>query len=152
MKSGRGVVIGYSSTHEKEIPDGSIRRRMELHRASPSRPQGIRTAENPQPPRDPRRHLLPPKEWLPVAPAPPRLSQVAHRLPLLQEMAHGRYLGEDQPGPPRTPTSSLEERSSAQRWRGGQPIGEEHRRRRRTARFRRGQEGEGQKASLARRH
>jgi hypothetical protein len=34
MKSGPRVVIRYSSTHEKEMPDGSIRRRMELHRAS----------------------------------------------------------------------------------------------------------------------
>ena len=34
MKSGSRVVFRYSSTHEKEIPDGSIRRRMELHPAS----------------------------------------------------------------------------------------------------------------------
>ena len=36
MKSGPGVVIRYSSTHEKALPDGSFRRRMELHRASRS--------------------------------------------------------------------------------------------------------------------
>jgi putative transposase len=38
--------------------------------------------------RDLERHLLHPKERLPVAPARARLPQVAHRLPLLQEMAH----------------------------------------------------------------
>src|ERR671912_2366408 len=38
-------------------------------------------------PRDRERRLLPPKERLPVAPAPARLPQVAHRLPLLQTMA-----------------------------------------------------------------
>jgi transposase len=32
MKSGPRRVFRYSSTHEKEIPNGSIRRRMELHR------------------------------------------------------------------------------------------------------------------------
>jgi len=34
MKSGRGAVIHYSSMHEKTLPDGFIRFRMELHRAS----------------------------------------------------------------------------------------------------------------------
>jgi len=32
MKSGPRRVFRYSSMHEKEIPNGSIRRRMELHR------------------------------------------------------------------------------------------------------------------------
>jgi transposase len=74
MKSGLGVVFRYSSTHEKEIPDGSIRRRMEIHRTPHARPQGIRTAQDPQPSRDPQRHLLPLKEWLPVvAPTTARL-------------------------------------------------------------------------------
>jgi hypothetical protein len=40
MKSGLGVVIDYSSTHENEIPDGPLRRRMELHRAPLARPTG----------------------------------------------------------------------------------------------------------------
>ena len=31
MESGPRVVFRYSSTHEKEIPDGPIRRRMELY-------------------------------------------------------------------------------------------------------------------------
>src|SRR5215211_8915933 len=103
MKSGLGVVFRYSSTHEKEIPDGPFRRRMELHRAPLARPRGTRTAENPQPSRDPKRRLLPPQKRLPVAPTAARLPQVAHRLLVLQEMAHRRYLGEDQPSSPRTP-------------------------------------------------
>src|SRR5215204_6100370 len=40
MKSGPRVVFRYSSTHEKEIPDEPLRRRMELHRASPAAPKG----------------------------------------------------------------------------------------------------------------
>src|SRR5215208_8521865 len=35
---------------------------------------------------------------------------MAHRLLVLQEMAYGRHLGEDQPSSPRTPTSALEAR------------------------------------------
>ena len=55
MKSGPRRVFRYSSTHEKALPDGSFRRRMELHRASPARPQRIRTAQDPQSSRDPER-------------------------------------------------------------------------------------------------
>src|SRR5687768_7748652 len=97
MKSGSRRVFRYSSTYEKDIPDGPIRCRMELHRAPPARPQRTRTAQDPRPSRDPERRLLPPKERLPVAPAPARLPQVAHRLLVLQEMAHRWHLGEDQP-------------------------------------------------------
>jgi Transposase DDE domain len=45
-----------------------------------------------------------------VAALTPRLPQVAHRLPLLQTMAHKRHLGEDQPCSPRTPQGSLKAR------------------------------------------
>ena len=85
MKSGSRRVFCYSSTHEKVLPDGFIRCRMELHRASLARTQGTWTPQDPQSPRDPKRRLLPPEERLPVAPAPPRLPQVAHRLPLLRK-------------------------------------------------------------------
>jgi putative transposase len=44
-----------------------------------------------------------------MAPASPRLSSMAHRLPLFQNLAHRRYLGKDQPGNPRTPEGSLEQ-------------------------------------------
>src|SRR5215207_4375561 len=111
MKSGPRVVFRYSSTHEKDIPDGSIRRRMELHTTPPARPQRTRTAENPQSSRDFERHLLPPKERLPVAPTSARLPQVAHRLLVLQKMAHRWYLGADQPSSPRTSQGALEARS-----------------------------------------
>src|SRR5215204_161898 len=100
MKSGSRRVFRYSSTHEKVLPDGFIRCRMELHRASFAHPHRTWTAEDPQSPRDPERRLLPPKERLPVATASARLPQVAHRLPLLQEMALRRYLGADQPRHP----------------------------------------------------
>src|SRR5215208_6060499 len=62
MKSGSRRVFRYSSTHEKVLPDGFIRCRMELHRVSFARPHRTWTAEDPQSPRDPERRLLPPKE------------------------------------------------------------------------------------------
>jgi hypothetical protein len=48
MKSGPRMVFHYSSRHEKTLPDGSIRRRVELLRASLARLQRIRTAQDPQ--------------------------------------------------------------------------------------------------------
>src|ERR671911_1139957 len=119
MKSGPRRVFRYSSRYEKALPDGSFRRRMELHRASPSRTQGTWTTQDPRSSRDPKRRILSPKEWLSVAPAPPRLPSMAHRLPLLlQTMAHRRYLGKDQPGHPRTVAGPPEEESPAKRGRG----------------------------------
>src|SRR5215213_2975691 len=88
MKKGRGVVFRYSSMHEKTLPNGSFRCRMELHRASLACYQGPWATADPQPPRDPRCHLLRPKKRLPVAHASSRLPSMAHRLPLLQKMAH----------------------------------------------------------------
>src|SRR3712207_5562809 len=52
---------------------------------------------------------------------------MAHRLSLFQNLADRRYLGEDQPGHPRTVAGSLEERSSPQCRRSGFPIGQEYR-------------------------
>src|SRR5215216_4620049 len=103
MKSGPRSVFRYSSTYEKALPDGSIRRRMEIHRTPHARPQRTRTAEDPQSSRDPQCRLLPPQERLPVAPTAARLPPMANRLLVLQEMAYRRYLGEDQPSSPRTP-------------------------------------------------
>src|SRR5215217_4139275 len=61
--------------------------------------------------------LLRPKKWLPVvASTSPRFSSMAHRLLLLQKMAHRWHLGKDQPGYPRTSARSLAEEPSAQRW------------------------------------
>ena len=112
MKSGSRVVIRYSSRYEKTLPDGPFRCRMELHRTPHARPQGTWPAEDPQPSRDPERRLLPPKERLPVvATHAPRLPQVVHRLPLLQEMAFRRHLGACQSSSARTPTGTLKARS-----------------------------------------
>ena len=70
MKSGPRRVFRYSSTHEKEIPDGPIRRRMELLKPHLPAPEGFGR---------PRTHSLReilnavfylPKKRLPVAPAP----------------------------------------------------------------------------------
>src|SRR5919112_3215463 len=150
MESGSRRVFRYSSTHEKTLPHGSIRRRMEPHRAPHARPQRTRTAQGPQSPRDPQRHLLPTEDRMPVvAAATPRLPSMANRLLVLQKMAYRRHLGEHQSSPPRTPTSALEARSSAQRGRGGLPVGEEHRGRRGGQGIRWGQEGQGTKASPA---
>src|SRR5215212_865091 len=126
MESGSRRVFRYSSTHEKEIPDGFIRCRMEIHRAPPASLQRARAAQDPQPSRDPQRRLLPAKERLPVAPTAPRLPQVAHRLLVFQEMATKRCLGEDQPGHPRAPQGPPEKGPSTQRG-GGLTIGEEYR-------------------------
>jgi hypothetical protein len=88
MKSGLGVVIHYSSMYEKTLPNGPFRCRMELHRTSLADTYRAWTTEDPQPPRDPRRHLLRIEKRMPVAPTPARLSSMAYRLPLLQKMAH----------------------------------------------------------------
>jgi hypothetical protein len=89
MKSGSRRVFRYSSMQEKALPNGPLRRRMEMHRASPARPQGTWTAKDPRSSRDRRRHLLPPEDRMPVAAlAPTTFLEMAHRLPLLQKMAH----------------------------------------------------------------
>jgi hypothetical protein len=61
---------------------------MVLHRASSARTQRAWSAEDPQSSRNPKRRLLRPKEWLPMAPASPRLPSMANCLSLLQTMAH----------------------------------------------------------------
>src|ERR671914_857301 len=74
MKSGSRMVFRYSSRYEKTLPDGSIRCRMELHRASHAASFRTWPTEDPQPPRDPRRYLLHLEKRLPVASTPARLS------------------------------------------------------------------------------
>ena len=46
MKSDPRKVFRYSSRYEKALLDGSFRCRMELHRASHARPQGIWTPQD----------------------------------------------------------------------------------------------------------
>src|SRR5215217_498677 len=94
MKSGRGRVFRYSSRYETALPDGSFRRRMELHRTSLAASQRIRTPQGPRSSRDPKRRLLRPQKRLPVTLTSSRLSSMAHHLPLFQKMAHRRYTWE----------------------------------------------------------
>ena len=147
MKNGSRRVFRYSSTHEKEIPDGSIRRRMELHEPHLPAPKGLGR---------PRTHSL--REIL---------NAVFY---LLKSGCQWRLLPHDFP---RWPTvyhyfrrwrmdgtwervnRALRERLrvhaseiSAQRGRGGQPVGEEYRGGRRRARLRRWQEGQGRKRHI----
>src|SRR5215218_83768 len=148
MESGSRVVFRYSNTHEKTLPYGSFRRRMETHSAPPASSHRIRTTQDPRSSRDPRRRLLPPENRMPVAALAPQLPQVAHRLLVLPQMAHRRYLGEDQPCSPRTLAGPPQTGSPAQRGCSGLPVGEEHRGGRRRERLRRGQEGQGAQAPL----
>src|SRR5215216_5694594 len=76
-----------------------------------------------------------------LAPIAARLSTLEDRTPLLQNLAYRRHMGEDarclaQAGA----RAAYGERSSAQCWRSGQSIGEDHRRGRRAAWIRRRQE------------
>ena len=149
MESGPRRVFRYSSTYETTLSDGSFRRRMEPHSAPSPRPRRAWTAQDPRPSRDPKRRLLRPQERLPVAPAPARLPQMAHRLLVLQEMAHRGHLGESQPCHPRAPQSPPEEGPPAERRRGGLSVGEKHRGGRGRTRLRWRQEGEGQSSAIS---
>jgi hypothetical protein len=82
MKSGSRMVFRGSSRYEKALPDGSFRCPMELHQAPSPRAQGPWTAEDPRSSRDRERRILRSQKRLPVAPASPPLSSMAHRLPL----------------------------------------------------------------------
>src|SRR5215217_7956348 len=97
--------------------------------------KGMDVQGSTQSPRDPRCHLLHLKKRLSVAAhASSRPSSMAHRLPLLQNLALGRYLGEYQ-------SSSLRERirvrlkrdPESQRGHSGFPVGEDYWGRRRGA-------------------
>jgi hypothetical protein len=88
MKKARLVVVRYSSMHEKTLPNGPFRCRMELHRTSHAASFRTWPTADPQPPRDPRGDLLHLEKRLPVASTPARLSSMAHCLLLLWKMAH----------------------------------------------------------------
>ena len=112
MKSGPRVVFRYSHTHEKEIPHGSFRRRMELHRASPPCPQRIRTAQDARASRDPQRCLLHPKKRLPVWRMLPTTFPCGPPSSTTSGVgAWSRHLGAGQSGHPRTPQGTPEARS-----------------------------------------
>jgi putative transposase len=124
MKIGLGVVIHYSSTHEKTLPDGSFRCRMELdaewNYIQPHLPA-------PKGHGRPRIHDLLARSSTPSSSTSLRAVGSGACSPttspggppsttLLQEMAHRRYRGVDQPGPPRTPARSSGKGPSTQRW------------------------------------
>jgi hypothetical protein len=75
--------------------------------------------------------------------------QQEDRLSLLQDLASGWHLGEDARRPTQACASAHGPRSRAERRGGGQPVGKDHRCGWHRARLRRGQEGQGQKASFA---
>src|SRR5215213_3804672 len=119
---------------------------MELPRTSPSRPQGYRTPQAAlRPalrPRDTRRRLLHRSRRLCLATAATRLPALEDRLPLLQDLAYRRHLGEDARRPAQTSEGAHKEEPAAQCGDSGWPVGEDHWRRRTTARLRWRQEGQ----------
>src|ERR687889_1321367 len=101
--------------HETNISNRPIRRRMGLPGTPPPRSQSYRTPSGIPLTRDPRRHLLRPKERLFVALACPRFPALAQRLPLLQAVPLGWDLGEDALSPLRAGESSPREEPPAER-------------------------------------
>src|SRR5215211_8843840 len=71
---------------------------------------------------DPKRRLLPFEEWLPVAHASRRVPSMVHRTSLLQSMASGRHLGEDQRHAAQKDTHKRRSRFPTERWHPRHPI------------------------------
>ena len=159
MKRGCWVVVSYSSTHEKTLPDGPLRPGMEVHRASHADSQGAWAAEDSQPSRGPKRNLLRPKKRLPVA----RL--LPHDFPRWPTVYYYYYFRqwriEKAPGKgstklyPRTSAGGRLNRnpqpSSAQASSWTEPVGQDHWSGRRRARLRRRGKRRSRAASLLRR-
>ncbi len=78
---------------EQEIPHGSVRRRMALHKPASARPHRTRTPQAALLAGYPRRRLLRPKERLPLAVAAEGLPILEDRLRLVQAVAYRRHLG-----------------------------------------------------------
>ena len=78
----------YAPEHEKELFDRPHRRRMGVHRATPSVSQQARTTEDPRYPRDPRRDLLlRPEKRLPLAATTEGFPPMGDCLLVVREMA-----------------------------------------------------------------
>jgi putative transposase len=91
--SAGNMMVAYALHHGKqEIPHRSVRRRMEVHPPTSARARQRRTSQAPRSKGDPRRRLLRPEKWLPLAAFAPRVSAVEDRLRLVQEVAHRWYL------------------------------------------------------------
>ena len=94
-KCSASVMVAYALHYgEQDLPHGSVRRRMALHRPASARPHRTRTPQTPRLKSDPRRCLLRPEERLPLAFAAERLPTLEDRLRLVQEVAYRRHLGE----------------------------------------------------------
>src|SRR5688572_14118513 len=78
---------------EQEIPHGSVRRRMALHRPSSSRAHGARTPQASRLKGDPRRRFLRLEERLPLAVAAEGLPALEDSLRLVQAVAHRWNVG-----------------------------------------------------------
>src|SRR5918998_1100908 len=142
----------YASSHEKEIPDRSIRRRMEVHRALHYVSQQTRTAKDTLLASCARRRLLHTEKRLCLATLALRVSALEKRLLLVQEMAYRGHLRAVKRSAARVPASTLGEKRPTQRGDSGLAVHEDDRCRRRAARLRRREEGARQEASSARGH
>jgi hypothetical protein len=81
------VMVTYAPRHaEQKVPHGSVRPRMELHRSAPSRAHGAGTSQDTRSACGPGRHLLCPKERLPLAAPAEGLPALEERLRLVQEV------------------------------------------------------------------
>src|SRR5918995_141364 len=88
------MMMAYALRHgERQIPHGSVRRRMEVRPPASSRTRAARTPQAARLEGDPRRRLLRAKERLPLAVAAEGLPALEDRLRLVQEVANRRYLG-----------------------------------------------------------
>jgi hypothetical protein len=89
-----GMMVAYSPGHGKQqIPYGSVRRRMALHRPASSRAHEAGTSHTPRFTSDLRRRLLRPKERPLLAATAEGFTTLEDRLRLVQAVAHRRDLG-----------------------------------------------------------
>ena len=105
MKKGRRVVVRYSNTYEKALPNRSLSLSLSDAEWDYIEPHMPTAKEHGRPRIHSPREVLNAVfyilrsgcRWrlLPVAPTSSRLPSMAHRLPLLQNLAHRRRLGKD---------------------------------------------------------
>ncbi len=138
----------YASSDEKEIPNRSVRRQMEVHRALHYVSQQTRTAKDTLFAPSARRRLIHTEKRLCLATLAPRVSALDDRLLLVQEMAYRGHLRAVKRSAARAPADSLGEERLTQRGDSGLPVRTDNWCRRGTTRLRRGQEGARQEASL----
>jgi hypothetical protein len=141
-------MISYAPRHaDQNIPERSVGRAMLALETAPPRPETPRApATVAQSPPDPRRRLLlRAQERLPVADAAEGLPAVEDYVPLLQEVAHRRDFGGDEPGAAAAVEAGARTRPRAKRRDSGLPVGKDDRGWRRAEGLRRRQEGEGRK-------